>query len=77
MSTITIPLPDEDLAFRRDFAEASGTSAEALLTRQARGLREQLQRPPHPDVATARGIIACDVDGREAHRAHLEKKRGG
>ena len=74
MSTITVPLPDDDLAFLRDFSAAQGTSAEAFLARQARNLREHLQRPLQPEVMTATGIIAPEVAGKEAHRGHLEKK---
>ena len=48
MSTITVPLPDEDLAFLRAWSEKQGTSAEEYLARQARNLREHLQRPLHP-----------------------------
>ena len=74
MSTITIPLPDEDLAFLRAYSEAQGTSAEAFLARQARNLRQHLQRPLQPDVMRATGIIAPEVAGEEMHREHLEKK---
>lgn len=77
MSTITVTMPDEDLAFLRDFAAASGTSAEALLGQQARRLREHLQRPLGPDVTAASGIINPEVAGREAHRDHLERKHAG
>ena len=75
MSTITIPLPDEDLAFLRAYSEAQGTSAEAFLARQARNLRMHLQRPLQPEVAAASGIISPDVAGEEAYREHLEKKQ--
>ena len=74
MSTITIPLPDEDLSFLRAYSEAQGTSAEAFLARQARNLREHLQRPLQPDVAAATGIISPEIAGRETHRGHLEQK---
>lgn len=74
MSTITIPLPDEDLRFLRAYSEAQGTSAEAFLARQARNLREHLQRPLQPDVAAASGIIPPEIAGRVLHRDHLEKK---
>ena len=74
MSTITIPLADEDLSFLRAYSEAQGTSAEAFLARQARNLREHLQRPLQPDVAAATGIISPEIAGRETHRGHLEKK---
>lgn len=74
MSTITIPLPDEDLTFLRAYSATQGISAEAFLARQARNLREHLQRPLQADVAAATGIIAPEIAGKEAHRAHLEKK---
>jgi hypothetical protein len=76
MSTITVPLPEEDLAFLRAYSEAQGTSAEAYLARQARNLRENLLRPLHADVTAASGIIPAQIAGREAHRGHLEKKHG-
>ncbi len=74
MSTITIPLPDEDLAFLRNFSAAQGTSAEAFLARQARNLREHLQSPPRPEVVRATGIIRSEAAGEEFHREYLEKK---
>jgi hypothetical protein len=74
MSTITIRLPDEDFAFLRTFSAAQGTSAEAFLARQARNLREHLQRPLRPEVLGATGILPPDIAGEEAHREHLEKK---
>ena len=73
MSTITVPLPDEDLRFLRSYTSALGTSAEAFLAQQARNLREHLQRPLPPEVSKASGIIAPDAGERE-YRAHLEKK---
>lgn len=74
MSTLIIPMPDEDLEFLRAYSAAQGISAEALLARQARSLRGQLQRPVHPEVTAASGIISKGVAGEDAHRAHLEKK---
>ena len=74
MSSLTIPLPDEDLAFLRAYSAAQGISAETLMARQARSLREHLQRPVHPDVATATGVIAPDVVGEDAYHAHSEEK---
>lgn len=76
MSTITVPLPDEDLVFLRSFSAAQGISAEAFLARQARNLREHLQRPLSPEVLRATAIIAPGVDGEEAYREHLAKKHG-
>ena len=74
MSTITVALPDEDFAFLRRFSAAQGISAEAFLARQARNLREHLQKPLRPEVLQATGIISREVDGEESHLEHLEKK---
>ena len=74
MSTITIPLADEDLSFLRAYSEAQGTSAEAFLARQARNLREHLQRPLQPDVMAVSGIISPEVAEEETHREHSERK---
>ena len=76
MSTITVPMPDEDLAFLRAYSEAQGFSPEAFLAQQAHNLRAHLQKPLHADVVRATGIIAADVDGLEAHRRHLAQKHG-
>lgn len=74
MSTITVSLADEDLAFLRRFSEAQGTSAEELLARQARSLRTQLERPLPAGILAASGIIAGDVDSGKEHLDHLERK---
>src|ERR1700722_6401781 len=74
MSTITVPLPDEDLTFLRAWSKTQGTSVEAFLAQQARNLRQRLQNPLHPDVAAASGIISPKIVGGEKHREHLEKK---
>lgn len=74
MSTITIALSDEDFAFLRAYSAAQGTSAEEFLARQARNLRESLQRPLQPDVVGATGIISPEVNGEQTYREHLEKK---
>jgi hypothetical protein len=73
MSSITVPVPEEDLAFLRAWSKEHGTSAEALLAQQARNLRERLQKPLHPDVAAAIGIISPDAD-EETYHDYLEKK---
>jgi len=74
MSTITIPLPDEDLNFLRAYSNAQGTSAEAFLARQARNLRQQLQVPLARDVEAASGIISPAINAETNHREHLEQK---
>jgi hypothetical protein len=73
MSTITIPLPDEDLDFLRRYTQAQGSSAEEFLARQARNLREHLELPLPPAVASATGILAPGFDQRQ-HSDLLEKR---
>ena len=74
MSTITVSVPDDDLAFLRRLSKAQGTSAEEILARQARGLRRQLERPLPPDTTAASGILAGDVDASKSHMDHIERK---
>ena len=74
MSTITIPLPEEDLTFLRAYSNALGTSAEEFLARQARSLREYLQRPLQPEVLAASGIISPGASAKDTHREHLDNK---
>jgi hypothetical protein len=74
MSTITIPLPEEDLAFLRAYSAARGMSAETLLAKQAHSLRTHLEASPHPEVAAATGILAPGLDADSTYRDHLEDK---
>ena len=73
MPTITIPVPEDDLKFLQRWSKEHGTSAEELLAEQARSLRQRLERPLHPDVAAAIGIINADAD-ETAYREYIEKK---
>lgn len=73
MSTITIPLPEEDLSFLRSYASAQGTSVEEYFARQARNLRERLQQPLNPLISEATGILLPGV-GEQDHLKHLEQK---
>lgn len=74
MSTITLSLPDEDLAFLRALSKAQGTSAEELLARQAGNLRRRMERELPGEIANATGIIAPEVDVEKAMDGHLEHK---
>jgi hypothetical protein len=74
MSTITVPVQDEDLAFLRAWSKEHGTSPEALLGEQARNLRELLEEPLGADVVAATGIVSPDVDVEKAYYEYLEKK---
>jgi hypothetical protein len=74
MSTITVSLADEDLAFLQRFSEAQGTSVGEFLARQARNLRRQLEKPLPPEIVTASGIIAPEVDAKTAQLDHMQRK---
>ena len=74
MSTITVPLSDEDLDSLRAYSATQGISPEAFLARQARNLREHLQKAVHPDVTAAPGIVASEVAAEDAYRRHVERK---
>ena len=55
-------------------AKWQGPSADAQSAfKQARNLRENLEKPLHPDVAAAIGIISPDAD-EETYHQYLEKK---
>ena len=62
MSTLSIPLPEEDLAFLRSFAQEQGISAEGFLAQHARNLRLQLQAGLHPSVKAASGAFQATAD---------------
>lgn len=74
MSTLTVPIPDEDLEFLRALAERAGTSPEAFIAKQTRLMRERYESPLHPDVIRATGVINGDVDVRKEYLDHMERK---
>ncbi|MBL9173482.1 MAG: hypothetical protein JNL10_08115 [Verrucomicrobiales bacterium] len=71
---MTVPLTGEDFDFLRAYSKRRGISAEALLGRQARNVRQHLQRLLHPEVIRATGILSPEVSGEEAHRGPLGQK---
>ena len=74
MSTLSIPLPDEDLDFLKTFAHEQGTTAEHWLAEHARALRLNLLASLHPDVAAATGILRAGVDPQSDYMEYLERK---
>lgn len=74
MNTITVTLPDEDLAFLRRFSKEQGTSAEEILAQQAHSLRRQLEKKLPPETLAASGIIAKHIDASNDQTDHLERK---
>ncbi len=74
MSTITVTLADDDLAFLRRFSKTQGTSAEEMIARQARNLRQKLEQPLPATIVSASGIFSEDEDPSRAYHDHLERK---
>jgi hypothetical protein len=74
MSTITVPLPDEDFQFMSDWTQQQGTTVAEFFALEARNLRQHLQAPLHPDLKRAAGILAADIEGESAHLDHLDHK---
>lgn len=74
MSTLTIPLDDEDLEFLRSWTRQQGTTPESFLADQAHNLRRHLQTPLHPAVLKASGVIDSEVDAKEEYLNHQERK---
>ncbi len=74
MSTLSIPLPDEDLDFLQTFAHGQGTTAEHWLAGHARTLRLNLQAPLHPDVVAATGVLGAGADTQSDYLEYLERK---
>ena len=74
MKSITVSLADEDLAFLQRFSEAQGISVGEFLAKQARSLRRQLEKPLPPEIVSASGVIAAEVDSKSGHLDHLQRK---
>ena len=74
MNTITVSLADDDLAFLQRFSEAQGTSVGEFLARQVKSLRRQLEIPLQPEIVTAGGIVAGEVDSKNEPMDHLLRK---
>ena len=74
MSTITIPIEDEDLEFLNAWTREVGTTVEAFFAKEASTLRRHLATPLHPDLINASGIISGTTDAEGEHIAHLADK---
>ncbi|MDB6004466.1 MAG: hypothetical protein JWR15_1453 [Prosthecobacter sp.] len=74
MSSITIPIPDDDLKFLEAWTRDQGTTVEEFFTREAVNLRKHLQAPLHPAVLRATGVIRGDIDARKEYLEYLERK---
>ncbi len=74
MSTLTIPISDENLSFLKEWTKENGMTPESFVTAQVESLRRPKRRPIHPDVLRATGVIKFDGDPREAYLDYMEKK---
>ncbi len=74
MSIITVSIPEEDFVFLQSLTASSGTTPEEFLAKQTRLLRERMQRPLHPDVIKATGVIKGDIDARKEYYDYLGRK---
>lgn len=74
MSTITIPIEDETLEFLQSWTKANGMTLEGYFAAQVESLRRQENRPVHPALIRATGVIKSDIDPREAYLEHMAKK---
>ncbi len=74
MSTITIPIPDEDLRFLESWTRDQGTTVEEFFTREASNLRRQLQAPLHPAVIRATEVIRGDIDEKKEYLDYMERQ---
>ena len=73
MPTISISVPEIDLEFLENYATERGTTIESFMVDQVRTLREQLQKPLHPDVEAATAAIR-DEDANREYLEHLASK---
>ena len=74
MTTVTVPISDENLEFLQTWTKANGMTPESYFSAQVESLRRQESRPIHPALIRATGVIRDDVDGRQAYLEHMAKK---
>ncbi len=74
MSTLTIPISDENLSFLHEWTKENGMTPESFFAAHVDSLRRPKRRPIHPDVIRATGVIQFEGDPREAYLEHMEKK---
>ncbi len=74
MSTITIPIEDEDLQYLKNWTREQGTTLEEFFAKEARSLRKHLEAPLHPALLQASGVISRDIDAKDKHLEYLMNK---
>ena len=70
---LTVQLPEDEAHILEAYAKEHALSVGELLVRFARRLRNT-PGAPHPANLKFTGTIPADVDAREEHRQHLERK---
>ena len=74
MSTLTIPISDENLAFLQEWTKVNGMTPEGYVLAQVESLRRKPTRSIHPALIRATGVLKPDVDAREAYIDFMSKK---
>ena len=70
---LTVQLPEAEAHILETYAKAHASSVGELLTRFARRLHRS-PSAPHPANLKFTGTVPADVDARQEHRRHLERK---
>ncbi len=74
MTVLSVPMAEDDFAFLQTWATKHGMTVESFLAEQAHTLRIQLEKPIHPAVLSATGVIEKVSDEKAEHLEHLERK---
>ena len=74
MTLLAVPVTEEDFNFLQTWASKQGTTVESFLAEQAHTLRLQLQKPIHPAVLSASGVLEQTANAKAEHFDHLAQK---
>ncbi len=74
MSTLTIPISDENLSYLQEWTKEIGMTPESFVAAHVESLRRPKRRAIHPAVIRATGVIQFEGDPREAYLEYMEKK---
>jgi uncharacterized protein involved in type VI secretion and phage assembly len=74
MSSISIPLSEEDLTFLRRFTGQRGITVEDFMAQHAKNLRLNLEAILHRDIIAATGTFQTATDPQNDYYDHQEHK---
>ena len=74
MILLAVPVTEEDFNFLQTWASKQGTTVESFLAEQAHTLRLQLQKPIHPAVLSASGVLEQTANTKAEHFDRLAQK---